>query len=385
MQFIVNAIYNNTTSIPVVILCFMGLVYFLTKGLKFEEEKRIAISYIVLYLTVVMGVISLKQGLFIFVLLSFFTLEFLSEDGDRVHFLSFGQKIIDYFFRMIFEYHFCGVLFGLCIPYILNNCLVHGQISMSSCPGLIIWGGLISVVALIYAVSSTIGGRFKTETITTIFDKLNRVNFHDAKSLVNEKTIGILLTIEDRTFFERSNNAHTALAWPIIRRVMKMKRLWRCTKFFVRHPVLSMKRIRGFATIEMQLIRSIGIRRGYERAPIRRKIFEIIYSRMIFNAKLRDLSAKSQHLIKSWILANYLLNVRTKIGERYFVPGDKNTSQQMFGKNFKDLSGEQFFVWCLGLEYFDDIGPVVVSSKKSVIDNFGLDSQEILEIIKKLH
>lgn len=46
---------------------------------------------------------------------------------------------------------------------------------------------------------------------------------------------------------------------------------------------------RGYSTVPMQLVRSLGIKRGYNY-KYRRKIFEILYSRMFFKGIERMLN-----------------------------------------------------------------------------------------------
>ena len=56
---------------------------------------------------------------------------------------------------------------------------------------------------------------------------------------------------------------------------------------------LKMK-VRGCSTLEMQLIRNIGIEKGYDKCIIRRKMFEFVYTYIFFNG-LRDYYENTQN------------------------------------------------------------------------------------------
>jgi hypothetical protein len=145
---------------------------------------------------------------------------------------------------------------------------------------------------------------------------------------------------------------------------------------------------RGYGTIEMQLLRSIGIEFGY-RSTIRRKLFELCYADMIINGYRNYLErgngGYSREQYREFIIRQYIENVPVKINSTEYRPGEYSTVLQLFRKkSLNAVSKEEFYVWCLGLPYYDAIGPIAVGTHRSVLQDCGIDEAKVLRIVAKL-
>ena len=127
----------------------------------------------------------------------------------------------------------------------------------------------------------------------------------------------MLVAFEDKTFFNRNEDSHTVLSPLIMAGAFKY-----INKNTLSRPFQVIRKIfsRGYGTIEMQLIRNIGVERGYDTCVLRRKAFEIIYSTIIFNSYRRQFSKDSDSVrnYKYWVLWCYMQKVPVKFSRRFF-------------------------------------------------------------------
>lgn len=102
----------------------------------------------------------------------------------------------------------------------------------------------------------------------------------------------------------------------------------------------------------MQLLRSVGIHRGYE-CTFRRKIFEFLYTPMFFKGLLRLYSSEyvaGRENFKKYILYVYFHNVNIFFGDIWFTKFIKAfdfTAKKNYDIN--DLTYEGVFIACMGL------------------------------------
>ena len=153
---------------------------------------------------------------------------------------------------------------------------------------------------------------------------------------------------------------------------------------------------RGYSTIEMQLIRTVGLDVGSWKHICKRKIFELVYAQIVFNSYIRlyrnDKNLASNY--KRWILASYVANVSVGFGNKRLFPVfcdgvlEKNTLSQLFNtekdglQSFSSVSDEHFFIWCLGLRCFNDgIGPVAIGYYSDLITSLELDVNKIDRLV----
>lgn len=120
---------------------------------------------------------------------------------------------------------------------------------------------------------------------------INKIEFNEKL----DEASAILISIEDKMYFKRK--AYTFFSSSHIIGVLKSKistqqgskkivNVFSIGNCFIRNIF---NESRGYSTIPMQLVRSLGIKRGYNY-KYRRKIFEILYSRIFFRGVERMLN-----------------------------------------------------------------------------------------------
>ena len=291
-----------------------------------KEYQRIAIIYITVYSLVVTGIVGIKLAIILLFLTMFCFLEILTKDETKFKIIVNPiYKILDCLYLSFFQY----AIFYVIIAIVLcNNSFKN-----------IFYGSeqfyfILSMLVIIIAIARTLQQKF----VINSFNEMYRVfaEFQDA--------CNILVSIEDRTYYERKG--YTFLSINALRCVLrrkiennkiseKMKYTYIAGKKFVRN---AFSEDRGYSTLPMQLIRSLGIKRGYNY-KYRRKIFEL------------DKVANREY-IKQYFLYIYFHKVNTFLGDATFSKFLNAFDMQYNAKNKKDIydcSNEGIFIACMGL------------------------------------
>ena len=126
----------------------------------------------------------------------------------------------------------------------------------------------------------------------------------------------------------------------------------------------------------MQLIRTIGVVRGYDKHKITRKVYEIVYSHIFFSSLRQyqvDNSGPTLEHFREYILDIYLKNVLTKINGRRFT-----TLNSAFDNpnSVETWPLEGLFIACLGLS-FRQINSDNIKLYSDVVDFFHLDTTKM--------
>lgn len=240
---------------------------------------------------------------------------------------------------------------------------------------------------------------FKVETVTNLKYKLtpsiNNINFINFEE-IDEDVFNILTDMEDKTYWKRGDR-YTFISSYFFKR--KIKKVLKSIKNKnVGKYINKVNIYRGFSTLEMQLIRTIGIVYGYGSLTyqgrkmsnmiqwgkiIRRKIYELIYATIFFNS-LKKYYEKNVYAnadkYKKYLLWIYLSWAPTRI--------NKNKYENIFdflGKDPKNWTKEKCFIAYAGLPY---VGSKQGLNKKDIkqtyaqiIKDYELDSSEINEIL----
>lgn len=363
-------------------LFVFALLYAAIAGMNLTIKLRVAFIYDVSLLVFMFSSISKFSIIIGTLLVLFLLLEVFNQDEYLVKMFSIKYKFIDFIFKMIAEYYGLQFFLVMIILFYLEKTKLSTEIVDT-----------IGVISILFITLLLIRGKFSTESVTTIINRLT------CKSSVNEYIqykenrikYEILVAMEDRTFYERKENQH---GWTIKRASRYLRKgLDKIKHYKVNKTQYSVKEVktilqRGYGTIEMQLIRTIGIAFGSYSCRVRRKIYELIYSNMIFNSYIQNYGQDSpvRKHVKEWIIQNYINNVSVKFGERAYYPKDKSTIEELFKKDFCNISKEEFFVWCLGLPYYrNGVGYKAVKIHENIILDFRLNKDEIMKIIESIN
>lgn len=117
------------------------------------------------------------------------------------------------------------------------------------------------------------------------------------------------------------------------------------------HSPLTWFLSRGHSTPEMQLLRTIGITRGYDKYKIQRKIFEILYGKIFFTS-LKEYHQANSYLklehYRHYLLYIYFQPVMTKLKGKKYTP---LSSVFQNNEDINNWSMNGLFIACLGLSF----------------------------------
>lgn len=243
---------------------------------------------------------------------------------------------------------------------------------------------------MVYLAAVVSRHRFATKTVSEIVERLHEVGDDPAAHSLDSKEMDkleILIFLEDGGYFIRDEKVHIITIRYFLSKAVDRIRNWKGN--VVKRCLNGLRKVRylyrGYGTIEMQILRTIGLEFGSYRLTFRRKVFEWFYAQALFNCFIDQLSDKSdaRKNIKQWLLKCYIKIVPVKVGKTTCKPEkDCSTFNQLFEKEFHELSKEEFFVWCLGLPHYSEgVGERAVMIHMDAVRRFGLDIGEIRESI----
>lgn len=354
-----------------------------------KEYQRIAIIYITVYSLVVTNIIGITLAIILLFLTMFFFLEILTKDEMKFKIIVNPlYKMLDCLYLAFFQYSILEVLIAVLLCHKNFKSLFYRSEKVYM---------LLSVIMIIIAVTHTLQQKYVINSFNEMYRifadfPINKVKFNHKL----EEVCQILVSIEDRTYYERKGYTFLsidAIICILKRKVSnykvseKIKYTYNAGKNFVKN-VLSVDR--GYSTIPMQLIRSLGVKRGYNY-KYRRKIFEFLYSKMFFEGVKRMLNedqVAQRENIKDYFLYIYFHKVNTFLGDAKFSKFLNAFDMQYDRKNKKDIydcSNEGIFIACMGLsKRADRINKNNIDYYLGIVDNVELDGEEICEMVSTM-
>lgn len=340
----------------------------------FEANQKTAIIYL---LGFGMALFKVERIWIIFVLVIvsvFAYLEYMTDDKTKLEIvLRFPYKLLDFFYQLFFQLHvsvFAASLTLLFLSHILPEKIYIAFVAAA-------------ILLLILCEHLVIAQPFKVKTVTELAEVFDKTPYY-LPSFSDEarRRYEMLTMFEDKTYFSRSKS------YSVI-----------STEYFslagVNHKILSQlkkaanKKIdyldilfhprkyldRGYSTPEMQLIRTIGVQRGYDKHVISRKVYEIVYSKVFLASYRKHIyhSGAEFDFFREYVLHVYLKNVMTKVCDiRY------NPMCNMFDKpdEVEKWPMEALFIACLGLS-FREVSAGNIALYQFVIDRYNLDVEQI--------
>ena len=136
----------------------------------------------------------------------------------------------------------------------------------------------------------------------------------------------------------------------------------------------------------MQIIRTLGVKYGYNEHIICRKVYELIYSKMFFKNLRRYMNKVYLNTKGCCTYKEFLLVIYINIAQ---VVLNNNTNKNMLmpwngAKTMKELSNEEFFISILGLSH-RKINYQILYNYSSVIERFSLNVNTLKKLIKQLN
>ena len=424
---------DNDFSIRKCILLFLFSACIMLAKLEIDNENiriKTSILYVIFYLLILFKSFSVKYILIIFLIITFIFLEFVFSD-------SFKRKIIknpfyfvlDYIYQIIFEYK---VLYFFISLFLISDWLknitkvflilikIYPKINnLYPLYSIIIY--FLSILILGIGIIKMLNNEFKTLNFEEIKNKIEKI-MPFAGFGTNAKLCdfaNILSYKEDRSFFKRKNSYN----WISLSFIFyRLKRMYiNSTKYFafennsigkiyniivtilyyifkfiefiyniikktilitynviIKHKNIR-RYMRGYSTIEMQLIRTIALEDGYINHIIQRKAYEIIYSKLFFSS-LKKFYMYHRYSntddYKYYLIYLYIRVAPIKMNNiRY-----KNILDLYKKKTVNDITEEEFFIWTYGLS-FSPINYDILKSKN--IKMFNINKEKLKKLIEK--
>lgn len=351
----------------------VALFFSAISGQKMEASHRVTLIYSYCLMIVYFDIVDFGSAVLGSSTVLFLVFEVFNSDQMLLHLFNFGYKLGDALFRLFIECYgwlFYPLLWACSSCQGVNNPLVQ----------------LAFFLSVVYLATLTSRSRFSTQQISQIVEKLESIGGRPARHAFDRddwRKLELLIFLEDGGFSARGERTHVITLRYACSRVAK--RLGRdglaLIEGLARNPRSLKSYIRGYSTLEMQIMRNVGLQFGSDCLVARRKIFEYYYSQAVFNSYAEQFSKTSveRERIKEWILHCYLNLVSVKVGGS-ICSGDSDgtTFDKLFDKSFSSLSLEEFFVWCLGLPHYRlGVGENAVAIHRDAVELFNLDLEAV--------
>ena len=346
----------------------------------FMCRQKIILIYVVSYLASVLDIMRTIVVMPALTILLFIYLEYLTNDVEKLKiFKKFSYKVCDAVFLSVFQYHYFYFIIALLLQSETIISLFDNKYYIWSCY-------VISGIAILICVHKTAVGVFELETITDVMKKINKFpvfSFEYREEDVDK--YNLIASIEDRSYFERKNsynfisiefvkykckNAFEVLKNKTLNK--KMKASLQIAKKYIR----ATKHIRGYSTIEMQLIRNIALKNGYNLV-VHRKLFELLYTKMFFSGLKEyfvDNYYSNRTHYKEYLIWLYVNVVQTKVNQKKIRP-----FCAAFENQFHDWSVDGLYVAVMGLScktpewYYEDV-------YRDIADEYSVDIDSAREM-----
>lgn len=381
-----------------ILIYFIGIFYILIND-TFDKKQKIIMLYIFTYTLKLFNIMDLKVLFVVSNIVAFLYIGYLTNDELKNNILcNIWDKIKDYLYKCIFEYS--SLYFWLSMALISITFQNYIQILKYVNIDIHLLGinvNIISILILGYTLNNVASCKYETNTFQEIKKKMNEIAIWTdikTKSIDIEK-LNMLIDVEDKSYFTRENT-YNFMSWEFFKyrldkrkiktnkKYNKVKDLM-LKKIYIKAIFKKLKKyIRGYSTIEMQIIRTVGVKSGYSEHIICRKIYEILYSKMFFK-NLRKymnkiyLNTNECCLYKEYLLIVYINIAKIKLNKKTY-------NNMLIAWNKKDLlevSKEEFFISILGLSY-RRISNDIINNYSSIIEKYNLNKHKLEDIIKKI-
>lgn len=354
-----------------------------------KEYQRMAIIYISVYALAVLNIVGIKMALLLLIVSLFCFFEIFTSDEMKFKILVNPiYKAVDFIYISIFQYSFGGICLALLLLKIkLPETFDKQNIIFRTLSFLFIVWTLTAMLQQKYVIH-TFGEMYRVFT----YFPINKIEFNDKLY----EACNILVSIEDKRYFEREAYSFFSVKYIIslIKGKIASQRGGKKVIYVLANGNRFIKNIfdesRGYSTIPMQLVRSLGIKRGYNY-KYRRKIFEILYSRMFFKGIERMFNedkVTQRQYFKEYLLYIYFHKVNTFLGDATFSKFLNAFDMKYNRKNEKDIydcTNEGIFIACMGLsKRATNITPENIDYYLQSIENVQLDAEIICDMVEKM-
>lgn len=367
-----------------ILIYFVG-IFFICINKDWDDGKKLLIVYLITYCAKIFNILDLKPMLISFFAITFLYLEFLSNDEVKNEILNnIIYKILDYIYQLIFVY---SGLFFLASLFFTSNIMCNwfqSILPINTLSKFILYPfSLLCLFLSFYLISCK---EYTIESFTNIKKKMtDKIEWN--KMIINDPIYSkyqMVTDIEDKSFFVRENSYNfLSIEYlkyvynhreTIINKFSNLKHIskLKSLKIIIKRFNTFFKR--GHSTIEMQLIRKLGLKTGYNHTFCR-KIFELLYSKIFFKS-LRKYYNKIKLDSKGGYRL-YLMNI-------YILTADPLLANSLYDnmlapwnlKSIQDISKEELFISTLGLPH-RNVTFQTISIYSNIIDKYHLNKKKI--------
>ncbi len=317
---------------------------------RMTENQKIILFYLLTFGLAILKVISIMNSIFYLSIVSFFYLEFLTEDTVKIKFVKkLRYKIVDFLFLMVAQYKF--FLFFMTLVFTSTR-VQNFVVSYLEFDKMLVnsFMDLFAILLFFITVFEISKEKFKIKTFTRLLNEVFIPPINDSELDIYEEYLDILVRIEDKTYFIRENSYNVFTKEFILVKLKQYANQNRKQgiRIRIKNYVLASQHLRGYSSLEMQLLRTVALDEGYYKT-ITRKIYEILYTNIIFKS-MKEYYEKNDYVkherFKEYLLSIYVSNVRTKIDGVVFTKMTK-----YLGENPMEWNKEKFYLACLGLTF----------------------------------
>lgn len=394
----------------------------------FEKKQKIAIIYACSFGLTFNHDLRCSMIILLLLLILFVYEEYLNEDLVKVQYITkFKYKIADFLYMYIFQYKLLYVVLAIGLKSQTGRILMLKIFSKSS----ILKDSMENVLTILPILLMIVGihkiftNPVELKNFTQINQKFSTYPYYRLPLSDNEKRndllkkLELIADIEDHTFFERKRSYNFCslefvksvferkqrvqaekragrtltikVIWYFIRRKNKLQLLKRgISKVWRKMKGKLSIYMRGYSTIEMQLIRILSYKKGLKLGKPRnleelylvltRKIYEVVYSTIFFSSHKKYLNvSKKKDYYKHYLIYIYLHTVQTNLNGRVFAPLDK-----IFGKvDIMKWPIEAIFIIALGLNS-RRITRDRINVYMNLVYKYDLDTEVIYQLVESL-
>lgn len=355
------------------------IFFFICLGIFMHSQmtttQKMVILYLSCYVAGYIGVFRKIYDVIIVILIQFIYAEYISDDMKKMEVIRrFRFKLLDCIYQFCFTYKtWLYVLAEVLIAY--RSKLIIGEKYF--------WLANVASFAIVcLLIQKMCSPKFQTNSISKIMDTFMQYPPYQFPTDVEMEKFYILSDIEDKSYFARENT-YNVLSFEFIKykigrvqnlnikSVRSIKKLIKKAGVFIQRS----KNIRGYSTIEMQLLRIIAVSGGYTHT-FNRKMYEFFYTK-IFITSLREyyryhVSGRDSNFKAYLIWVYYNVVPVTLWGHKYLSIRD------VFNCSIDKWTMEQLFVVILALSGRSVYGNIM-GNYSWVIDKYKMSIQDICE------
>ena len=376
---ITGGIMEQIFSDNIIYVYFLSCIVILSYD-KFSKQQKIALVYATTYALRLFSAVPTAMSIIMLMAIMFILEEYLTFDQGKIILLKrIREKVLDFLFSFIvLDAGGWMILTILLCSWKTQRFWInfeHGQ--------QIFWA--VSMVAFFLTIHILSTLKFQVKTYSDIkayFDKHVQDNLHLDSRETSER-FEMLCRLEDQSYFVRARSYNLFSleffkykigkgysGWKCRQTESIFKRWKRCWRLLRRCGIrkcmravrdritgrfceiryyfkAAIRTIRGCSTLEMQLLRQIGLESGYTCVG-RRKVFEYVYTYLFFGGLRRHYEAnvvQKKDNFKAYILYIYLANVPLEINDVPFG----NIMRLFPGKHIKDMDKDILYAAYLAL------------------------------------